>query len=400
MPSHPHVQRYRARLVFPMAGPPIAGGVVAAREGRLVEVGPHRNEPAADLGDVALLPGLVNAHTHLEFSSLDSPLGEAGLSMAEWIRLVVNYRRAQASPVEACRRGLDESWRCGVRWLGEIATAGWQAEPFERSRLAGVVFAELLGPTERDIEPQLERARGHLQGQLRSHGHWRAGIAPHAPYTVHPELFARSVELAEAHGVPLAFHLAESTEELEYLRDGTGPLRDLLEARGVWQPGAIPPGTRPSDYLRQMARLPRSIIVHGNYLDQQEHSWLAAHADRMALVYCPRTHARFGHAPYPLAKLLAQGICVALGTDSRASNPDLNLWAEVQWVAAAHPHVAPQQVLEMATNHGALALGLPQAGVLRVGALACVVVLPLEGPLPEDPYEGLVQAVGPPRALL
>ncbi len=391
-------QRYRARWVFPMTGPPIAGGVVAVAGGRIVEVGPHRHEPAVDLGDVALIPGLVNVHAHLEFSLLTQPLGGAGMMLHDWIRLVVDYRRCLESTTEALSRGLAESWQCGVRWLGEIATPGWHPAPFEHSPLGGVVFAELLGPREQDVQPQLERAAQHLQGNCALGGRWQAGLSPHAPYTVHPQLFARAVDLAQAAGAAFAFHLAESLEELEYLRAGTGPMQSLLESRGVWQAGAIAPETRPIDYLRPMARLARALVIHGNYLDAHEQAFLADNAHRMALVYCPRTHAHFGHAPYPLARLLAAGVRVVLGTDGRASNPDLDLWAEVRFVCAEHAEVSPRQAFEMATSDAALALGLPEAGVLRPGVPAQVLALPLDGPARRDPYEALVETSRPPQA--
>lgn len=394
------VQRYRARWVLPMIGPPIAGGVVAVEGMRIVEVGPYRHEPAVDLGDVALLPALVNVHTHLEFSLLAQPLGHTGMALPDWIRLVVDYRRSLPSCVEALAAGLAESRRCGVCWVGEMATAGWQPGPFEQSALGGVVFAELLGPREHDIEAQLARAARHLEALRLLGSRWRAGLAPHAPYTVHPQLFAKAVDMAKSADVPLAFHLAESLEELEYLRAGSGPLRDLLQARGVWQVGAIPRNTRPIDYLRLMAGLQRTLVIHGNYLDAQEQAFLAEHADRMALVYCPRTHAHFGHAPYPLAKLLAAGVCVVLGTDGRSSNPDLNLWAELRWACAAHPQVAPQQMFELVTCKAALALGLPEAGILRPGQPAHVLSLPLEVRAACDPYEALVQAPGPPALVV
>jgi cytosine/adenosine deaminase-related metal-dependent hydrolase len=374
--------------------------VVTVQQGHVVEVGPDRHEPAVDLGDVALLPGLVNVHAHLEFSLLSRPLGHAGISLPQWIPLVLEYRRGLASSALALAAGLEESRRCGVRWVGEIATPGWQAEPFAQGPLGGVVYAELLGPRPQDVEPQLARAIGHLQARGPWSERWRPGLAPHAPYTVHPQLFDQAVNLAAAAGAPFAFHLAESPEELEYLQHGSGPLRDLLEARGAWHPGAIPRGTRPLDYLRPMARLARSLVIHGNYLDEEERSFLAAHSDRMALVYCPRTHAHFGHAPYPLARLLATGAAVVLATDGRASAPDLDLWAEVQRASAAHPEVAPRQFVEMVTIHAAKALGLPQAGVLRPGVPAYLLALPCAGGTGPDPYATLLEAAGPPTVVL
>jgi cytosine/adenosine deaminase-related metal-dependent hydrolase len=181
----------------------------------------------------------------------------------------------------------------------------------------------------------------------------RQGISPHAPYTLTWAAFNELVQLATERNLPLATHLAESPEELELLATGGGGFRTLLESAGVWSDAARQLGLAPLDYLRRLADAPQSLVVHGNYLDESAWRFLAERADRMAVVYCPRTHAYFGHQPYPLAKMLAAGVRVCLGTDSRASNPDLNLFSELQFAARQHPNVSPQQLLQMATTAAA-----------------------------------------------
>ena len=136
-------------------------------------------------------------------------------------------------------------------------------------------------------------------------------------------------------------HLAESPEELELLRHGGGPLRAFLEELGAWDATAIPPGTRPLDYLRLLASAHRALVVHGNYLDDEEIAFLGANAGRMSVVYCPRTHDWFAHRDYPLEKMLAAGATVALGTDGRGSSPDLSLLGEMRFAARRHPGVPP-----------------------------------------------------------
>ncbi len=148
-------------------------------------------------------------------------------------------------------------------------------------------------------------------------------------------------------------HLAESREELELLRTGTGPLRRLLEDFGAWEPGSIRPASRPMDYLRQLAVADRALVIHGNYLDDEEIALLGANAARTSVVYCPRTHDWFGHAPYPLEKMLAAGVVVAFGTDGRGSSPDLSLLAEMRRAAEKHPDVGLDRILQMGTLLGA-----------------------------------------------
>ncbi len=147
----------------------------------------------------------------------------------------------------------------------------------------------------------------------------------------------------------------------------------------------MPRGTRPLDYLRRLADAPRALVIHGNYLAREEQEFLAAHAERMTLVYCPRTHAYFAHPRYPLAELLAAGVRVALGTDSRASNPDLGMLGEFRHAATAHRDVPIDTILEMATLRAAEAVGCAnQCGSISPGKLANLVALPLETDSLED----------------
>ncbi|MBX3415592.1 MAG: amidohydrolase family protein [Pirellulales bacterium] len=393
----PHgVWRLKARYAFPVSRPPIENALVTIAGGRLVEVAsatPHVDIPdTLDLGDVALVPGLINAHTHLEFSHFRQPLGQLGQSFPDWIREVVAWRRRGAAPPteRPATTGLRELAATGTTTVGEIATAGWSPDDFAASPVAATVFYELIGLDRARIEPNLAAACDHLARRRVANDvvNWQAGLSPHAPYTVHPQLFARLTTLSAAEQIPLAFHLAESREELELLSTGSGPFRTLLQDLGAWQPGAIARGTRPLDYLRELTRAHRALVIHGNYLTEEEAALLARHADRMALVYCPRTHAYFGHERYPLARRLAAGVAVALGTDSRASNPDLSLWEELRHVAAHHRELSPAQVLELGTLAGAKALGLQaDRGTLEAGRRADLAVIALTQATGADPHE-------------
>ena len=273
----------------------------------------------------------------------------------------------------------------------------------------GTIFLELIAPRVERVEAALEAAGKHvveiaeckqhvgsLASESRSEARWQPGLSPHAPYTVHPELLARAVALSIEHEIPLAMHLAESREEIDFLRDGRGPFRELLESRGAWDPAARPRGARPLDELRVLARAHRALVVHGNYLDDEEIDFLGRQRRQMAVVYCPRTHAWFGHARYPLEKLLAAGAIVALGTDSRASSPDLSLLAEMRHVAREFPAMSRATILELGTLGGARALGLDsQIGTLEPGKWANLAVVALPEDAAADPHELLLDAAGP-----
>jgi cytosine/adenosine deaminase-related metal-dependent hydrolase len=380
------VRTFRARWVLPIDAPPIAGGYVAIADGAIVAVGAGDPQlgPVADLGDVALMPGLVNAHTHLEFSGLTQPLGAAGMNLPAWIRIVIAERgRGAREPAAAIAAGLQESAAAGVTTIGEIATSPAASYP------NGVVprtlqFQEAIGFS----AGRVDSVAAEITRRVDAAGE-AAGISPHAPYTVNPQLLVRLVDLAVSRNYPIAMHLAESREELQLLRDGSGPFQELLAERSMWDAAAIPRGSRPLDYLRQLARAPRSLAIHGNYFDAEEIAYAAAHRQRMSVVYCPRTHAYFDHAPYPLEAFLAAGVRVALGTDSRASNPDLNLLTEIRFAAARFPKVDPARLVRMATLDAAEALGVGHvAGSLSVGKRAELATFRCDGEL-GDPYAAL-----------
>lgn len=381
---------YRARLVFPIDQPPIHGGIVTIVGGRIAAVGSNdTGPPSHDLGDVALLPGLVNAHTHLEFSLLDRPLGRPGMPFADWIGEVVSNRRQSGAQSQATtiQKGVTESWNAGVAVLGEIATPGWTHTPFARGEPVTIVaFLELLGLAGGQTARLLQLAEQHLQQQ---NSHILPALSPHAPYTVHPDLLRAACELSASHQVPLAMHLAETREELELLASQTGPLVELLQSLNAWFPDVLPKGLRPLNYLQTLATAHRALVVHGNYLAHDEIDFVATHRDRLSLVYCPRTHAYFDHEPYPLSQMLTAGARVAVGTDSRASNPNLNLFEELRHVAHHQPAVAPDCILHMGTLAGAQALGLAgQFGSITPGKSASLTVVPLAEARP-SPYESL-----------
>ncbi len=375
----------RARWLFPATVPPLADGAVTIVDGRIVSVGPAAAGGAVeDLGNVAILPGLINAHTHLDLSDVPAPLGRQGIALPEWLGQVVAFRRHNPGDNRrAVERGLQECVRGGVTGLGDIAQANDPLDPLAQAPIDGVVFTELIAPTARRVAPALELARQSLLAS----SPWRLGLAPHAPYSVHPDLLRGAIEISAAQEVPLAFHLAESAEEIDLLRTADGPMRRLLESLDAWEPGAFRPGARPLDFLRLLARAHRTLIIHGNYLDDEEIGFLAKNAAKMAVVYCPRTHARFGHPRYPLEKLLAAGASVAVGTDSRASSPDLSLLAELRHIARSHA-IPPQVALQLGTSRAAAALDCDrESDDLASGKWANLAVVALPDHDAADPYE-------------
>lgn len=369
----------RARHVLPIASPPLENAWLRIERGRIAAVGRGRPPAEAiDLGDAVLLPGLVNAHTHLEFSGLQEPLDPTG-GLPAWIRRIVALRRqrpphATAETAAAVARGRTESAAAGVTAIGEIATAApldAYGTPGPRVR----VFREGLGlssaagraaftATSRDID------------RLQSRG-IPVGISPHAPYSVAAPLGSRLLAHARCRRIPAAMHLAESREEEDLLTHATGPFRDLLVDLGAWPAGDPPPLLPTADWISQLARGPRSIVVHGTHLgcNPTALARLDRHRDRLAVAICPRTTLALSGSLPPLALFRESGVRVAIGTDSRASNPDLSVLAECRMLVEAGL-ASPAEAITMATLHGAWALMLEsRCGSLTPGRVADLAIL-------------------------
>lgn len=350
-----------ARWIFPVSGPPIPQGVVVIDGERITAVVPAGERAAdIDLGNAAILPGLVNAHTHLDLSDA-AGVCPPNRDFTLWLRRVIVHRRTQADPVAAVRKGIDESLRFGVTALGDISAQGASWDLLAGAGIDGTVYRELIGLSAERADASIDVADTWREKESNA---WRiAGLSPHAPYTVGRRLLER---LPPAR---VAVHLAETREELDLLRRREGPFVDFLKDLGVWHPDELMPDV--DAFIN-----PFWTVIHGNYLDP-------AGPLPSTMVYCPRTHTAFGHPPYPLREFLARGVQVALGTDSLASNPDLNVLAEARHVFERFPDLPGETLLRMITTDAANILGVA-AG--RLYWTANLVVLPLPDRDEADPH--------------
>lgn len=324
-----------------------------------------------------VIPPMVNAHTHLEFSALEGPLGPAA-SFPDWIRLVIAWRRAQTGGQSgAIDAGLAECRAGGVGLVGEIAT---QSFSHRQSGPACVVFREAIGLTRERIGEQLLSIQEHIGSRRRIEtAGGGIGLSPHAPYTVHPSLMQALTELAIEERLPVAMHLAETREELQLLEHGDGTLADFLKAMGLFESAVFPGHRSVMEFLEPLSRVPQALAVHGNYFAEQELNFLVRHPS-IAVVYCPRTHAWFRHSEHPFQRMRAAGIRVVLGTDSRASNPDLCILSELQFVLRHHPELSVTDMLEMITTSAAAALGRAEFSVpVQTGHVFAATLVACEG---------------------
>jgi cytosine/adenosine deaminase-related metal-dependent hydrolase len=308
-----------------------------------------------------------------------------------WLRQVIAHRRS-VTPEQTqadIRAGIDECLRFGTTLVGDIASGGVSWDALAESPLRTVVFRELLGlPNER-----VASVWGEVllwSGDHKDTENCRAGLSPHAPYSVNHSL----IRTAAWNGWCVAIHLAETRAELELLEGHGGDLVEFLQELGVWSPQGLAPSL--NWILTRTRRASSVLYVHGNYLP------IGAPIPRNGtIVYCPRTHAAFGHLPHPFRDFLARGVRVALGTDSLASNPDLDILAEARFVHGRHPDVPGANLLRMATLSGAEALGWDDAtGSLTPGKSADLVVVPLPDRDDVEPHRVLFESDGAVSAVM
>lgn len=387
---------YRAEWVLPIAGPPIRGGWVRVARGRILSLG-HRDDDLApgddvvDLGDAAVLPGLVNAHTHLELSWMKDRVPPAD-AMPAWTVALMALRHTVSidptGPIDAAAR---EARAAGTSLVGDVTNTLASYQPLADSELAAAIFLEILGFDARDPDGLVGDARRRLD-ELTPLEWLRPSIAPHAPFSVSPDLF-RAIAARAGTG-PLSVHLAESAEEVQFLRDGTGAWRELLVKLGAWTDRWTPPACDPVEYLDGLGLVsPALLAVHCVQATAPALQRLAAAG--ATIVTCPRSNRWTGAGTPPIDRFYASGARVAIGTDSLASVEDLNLFAELAAVRRLAPGVPAARLLASATRHGAEALGFRRDfGTIEPGKRADLIAVKVPAGV-DDVEEWLVGGIEP-----
>ena len=382
---------HRAAWVLPIATPPIRDGWVAIDGGRITALGSgpqHLGSRERASPGCAILPALVNAHVHLELSWMHGAVPPAR-SMPEWASHLIEVRRTQtAEPREPIGTAIEQARSFGTALLGDVTNTLASYHELLRSDLCAAVFFEQLGFRTEDARKRAAEADAQV-GALPRNDRLRAYVTPHAPYSVSPDFLREIGRLGSA---IVAIHLGESREEVQFLRDGTGSWRDVLERLGVWDDRWTPPHCGPVAYLSRVGLLDaRLIAVHGVQLADHE---LAALADaRATLVTCPRSNVWTGAGAPPVDRFYRSGVRVAVGTDSLASVDDLNVFSELAAMRAVAPDVKASRLLDSATRTGAEALGFgTELGTIEVGKRSALIAVRLRGDV-EDVEEYLVRGI-------
>jgi aminodeoxyfutalosine deaminase len=393
--------RLRARWVVPIVSPPIDDGWVDVADGRIVGVGSGRGTASGeerDIGQVALMPGLVNAHTHLELSYAAGAVAPAA-RFTDWIRQVMALRRAHPDPcagpiVAAARNSIAALHAAGVAAVGDISNTLITVPLLNDGLLTAAVFLEVLRFRATEAGAVIQEAMDRLR-RVTPGPHVRVWPAPHAPYSVSPRLFRELRAWLDAEtAARTSVHVAESPQETELLTNGDGPFRDLLQDLGAWDAEWSPPGCGPVEYLGRLRFLtPRTLVVHGVQLHRLDLDRLARTG--ATLVTCPRSNRHVGVGDPPIAGFYESGVAVAIGTDSLASAPDLNVFGELARMRALAPDVPAVRLLASATIGGARALGCEAwLGSIEAGKDAALIAVEMPRGV-DDVTEYLVRGIEP-----
>ena len=390
---------YRADWVLPISAPPIADGWVAIEGGRIAAVGSGHEPDAIDLGPAAILPGLVNAHTHLELSCLRGAVPPADRFL-DWIEAILTARRQWPDPeapaiLHAARAGILEARASGTALMGDISNTLVTVPLLREAAMPARVFYELLGFNAPDPAGLVREARARVERAESGLEDVKLALAPHAPYSVSPALLTAIREDLDAHpGDVSSVHLGESPEEGEFIERGTGGWRDMLIRLNAWTDDWRPPGVSPVAYLADLGLLDsRVLAVHGVQCGVDDLSRLRGLGT--TVVSCPRSNRYVGVGDPPLDGMYAAGVRVAFGTDSLASVGDLNVFAELAAARRIASRAPAHQLLESATLAGAVALGFgDEFGSIEPGKRAALLGVRLPGGV-GDVEEYLLSGIEP-----
>lgn len=387
----------RARIILPLDSPPLENGAVRIDGSHIVEIGrandltPLRDEPVEDLGDVVLMPGLINAHSHLDYTMLRGAI-LSQRSFSAWVRRINAVKRTmdRQDCLSSIARGFDECLRWGTTTVCTVESFPELMPHMPDPPIRTWWFYEMIDIRHRiTTEDVVAGALAFFQSRAGSLASF--GLSPHAPFTASLDLYRLANDCAQAFSMPLTTHVAESDEEFEMFTSGSGALYDLLAA--MQRPMHDCAGHTPLAHLWDAGAINAQwILVHMNQLTDGDYELLSRlpRGGKPTVVHCPGTHRYFGRAPFDWLRMEATGVNLCIGTDSLASTDSLSLLTEVRRLARAEPSLNAEQLLRTVTTRPARALRREgQLGCIAPGALADLIALPVSGNI-EHVHEEIV----------
>lgn len=376
--------RYRCRWLVTMEGEPLENAAFVVEKNRFVEVGPasellERPGEFVDLGESVVLPGLINAHCHLDYSSFRGSILPSR-NFPRWISRINALKRSLNDDdyLKAVELGFDELQRSGVTSVFDIVATPQILPRLAPPRIRTWFFLELI-----DIRPRPwidENAFGSWLCFEPSDWLGGFGLSPHAPYTASAELYSAALTATQNFKMPLTTHVSESASEYEMFAAGKGDLFDFLSKMG--RPMTDCGRLSPFRSLALSGLLPKdALLVHMNELDEADLEILDRDEWRsLSIIHCPKSNRFLHHRPFPMEALRERGFNLCLGTDSLASNDSLNLFSEMRMAARNHSFVSPKELVEMVTVKPAHAIGLEESlGQIKPGYLADAISIPFRG---------------------
>ena len=381
----------RAKIILPVTAPPIEDGAVFIAGNKIQSVTPwkdlrpHQREKVRDLGEVILLPGLVNAHCHLDYTDMAGEISPPKI-FTDWIAAIIAHKSSwsYSDYARSWLRGAHQLLKTGTTTVADIEVMPdllpevWDATP-----LRIFSFLEMTGIKSRRAPKEVLREAVEMIDSLR-HPRHRALLSPHAPYSTLPELLRLTAKLSQKRKWPVSIHVAESAPEFEMFHDARGAMHEWMRRNdrdnsdcGLGSPVA---------HLARNKLLGENVLaIHVNYLARGDATLLAK--NKTHVVHCPRSHDYFRHTKFERERLARAGVNLCLGTDSLATTrkagkqkPELDMFAEMRALADADKSVSPETILQMATVNGARALGLAgKIGELAKGSFADLIALPFTG---------------------
>jgi len=395
----------RARTILPVSQSPIENGAVIISGNKIRAVGSwpdlqtQTDEKVLDLGEVILLPGLINAHCHLDYTDMAGELSPPK-TFTDWIPLITAAKTGWSFSeyAHSWLRGAHQLLKTGTTTVADIeAMPDLLPEVWDATPLRVLSFLEMTGiRARRDPKDILREAVATIDSL--THARCSASLSPHAPYSTLPELLRLSAGLARKKKWRLCTHIAESAEEFEMFRHARGKMFDWLK-RNERDNSDCGLGSPVQHFARHKMLGENLLAIHVNYLARGDAALLGRH--RVNIVHCPRSHDYFRHAPFLRERLANAGANLCLGTDSLATmrklgkqKPELNLFEEMRQLATADKTISPEVILRMATVNGARALGFAgQAGELSKNAAADLIAIPADGKS-TDVYEAVLAHTG------
>ncbi len=352
----------------------LPNGYVLVEKGLVRAVGPwgKKTPPGTDLpvhdhGPGALIPALVNAHTHLELSCFKDKIS-SGQGFSQWVQDLLGLRERCTAPemVAGAKLGIEEMTTSGTATVCEISSLGLTAEIVADAGLQGLWCREFLGNRTAFAKTRLTQPGGRIQ----------AAVAGHAPHTMSPGLLTDLKQVTEKLGLPFSIHLAESAAEMEFITSGRGAWADFLNSRDIDYSNWRLPARSPVAYLAALGILDaRTLAVHVLQADAEDLDLIKQH--QATVCVCPRSNQALHGCLPDIPAMLGQGILICLGTDSLASTSTLNIFDEMAFIAAQYVTISPRQILQMATLNGASALGQTPGGTIAPGGDACMIYVPV-----------------------